>query len=116
VEFTAWSPEKDKVLNYDITDGFLNFDAASAVNDKEHTLTSKTFMHPAQGLIAPSPATIFPEEADLVPKDKLHADHSFVEIYKFTGAAEFPLTELEMHGPYVTLKPGESMSFEENWS
>lgn len=118
MEFKAWNKEKDRKLNYKITDGFLNFDDQFPANDKEHVFTSKTFINdPAKTLIAAfSNNYLFLKRAEIVvPKNKLHPDHGFIEIYKLTGNIGWPLTELEMHGPYVTLKPGESMSFQENW-
>jgi hypothetical protein len=47
----------------------------------------------------------------------VHPYHSFIEIYSALGS-EKPardFLELEMHGPYRTLQPGESMCFEETW-
>jgi hypothetical protein len=47
---------------------------------------------------------------------RLHPEDTLVELYRSSGGdAEAPLLELEMHGPYETLQPGQAMSFEENW-
>ncbi len=117
MEFTAWSPDKDRVLPYEITDGFLNFDIPSLETDKEHVFTSKTFIYPSVPYIAAFTGdSLFIKRAvAAVPKNQIHPDHAFVEIYKLTGNIPGHLTELEMHGPFKTLKPGESMSFEESW-
>ncbi len=116
LECAAWSPENDRVLPYTITDGFLNFDSESVAKDKEHAFTSKTFLNPPDGLLAAfSGGCLFLKKAAVTPKNKVHADHAFIEIFKLVGNTPGPLTELEMHGPYTTLKPGESMSFEESW-
>jgi len=46
----------------------------------------------------------------------LHPEETLVEIYRSSGAGrEAKLLELEMHGPYQSLGPGQSMSFEETW-
>ncbi len=116
VEFTAWNPEKERILPYEITDGFLHFDIPSVAADKEHVFTSKTFIYPSEPLIAAfSNGYLFIKRSSLIPKNTIHPDQSFVEIYKLTGNLKDTLTELEMQGAYAALKPGESMSFEEDW-
>jgi uncharacterized protein DUF4380 len=47
---------------------------------------------------------------------RLHPEETLVEIYRSSGGGSDPeLLELEMHGPYETLPPGQAMSFEETW-
>jgi Domain of unknown function (DUF4380) len=47
---------------------------------------------------------------------RLHPEETPVEIYRSSGGGgDAPLLELELHGPYETLGPGRSMSFEETW-
>ncbi|HCE44527.1 MAG TPA: hypothetical protein DET40_13350 [Lentisphaeria bacterium] len=116
IEFTAWTPDKDRVLPYDITDGFLHHDAGMLAADKEHVFTSKTYMYPSAPCIAAfCNGYLFIKKSELVPKNKIHPDQAFVEIYKLTGNIQGTLSELEMHGAYSAVKPGESVSFEENW-
>jgi len=46
----------------------------------------------------------------------LHPEETLVEIYRSSGSGrEAKLLELELHGPYEALGPGQSMSFEETW-
>jgi hypothetical protein len=52
--------------------------------------------------------------APLVPKEKLHPEQASIEIYRGSAEGEVVL-ELEMHGPYETLAPGASMSFEQTF-
>ncbi len=47
---------------------------------------------------------------------RLHPEETLVEIYRSSGSGrEAKLLELELHGPYEALGPGQSMSFEETW-
>ncbi len=72
-------------------------------------------MRPARGLIAFFHGReLLLVRAPLVPKERLHPEQAFVEIYR--GASdEEDVLELEMHGPYETLAPGTSMSFEQTF-
>ncbi len=47
---------------------------------------------------------------------RLHPEETRVEIYRSSGGGgDAALLELELHGPYETLAPGQAMSFEETW-
>ncbi|HRR05763.1 MAG TPA: DUF4380 domain-containing protein [Victivallales bacterium] len=117
MEFRAWT-SKNRVLPYQITDGFLNFDNVLPTKDNEHIFSSKTFItNPSKPLIAAfynNYLFIKRTEEVFSPKD-LHPEHGFIEIYKMVGNTPDPLTELEMHGPYKILKTNESISFSEIW-
>lgn len=78
-------------------------------------LWAKAFVRPAHGLVAFFlRRQILLIRAPLVPKEKLHADQAFVEIYRGADPEE-SILELEMHGPYETLAPGASTSFEQTF-
>jgi hypothetical protein len=76
---------------------------------------------PKEGVIAAfSGAYVFLKRAAVVPKARLHPQAGFIEVYQATTAPgnrdqDPGLLELEMHGPYVTLQPGEATSFTETW-
>ena len=53
--------------------------------------------------------------APIVPRAKLHGEQAFIELYRGAGKGEDNILELEMHGPYETLAPGASMSFEQTF-
>ena len=53
--------------------------------------------------------------APIVPRAKLHGEQTFIELYRGAGKGEDDILELEMHGPYETLAPGASMSFEQTF-
>ena len=49
-------------------------------------------------------------------ESRLHPEETLVEIYRSSGGGtEAALLELELHGPYETLAPGQTVSFEETW-
>jgi hypothetical protein len=50
-----------------------------------------------------------------VPRGKLHGEQAFIEVYRGAGKGADSVLELEMHGPYETLVPGASMSFEQTF-
>ena len=79
-------------------------------------LWAKAFVRPAAGTIA----YFFGKQlllirADVVPRAKLHGEQAFVELYRGAGKGPDNVLELEMHGPYETLAPGASMSFEQTF-
>jgi hypothetical protein len=79
-------------------------------------LWAKAYVRPARGLIAyfhgPHLLLI---HAEVVPPKKLHGDQAFIEVYRGAGKGDATVLELEMHGPYETLAPGASTSFEQTF-
>jgi hypothetical protein len=77
---------------------------------------AKAYVRPAQGLIAYFLGKqLLVIRAPIVPKNKLHGEQAFIEIYRGAGKGPDTILELEMHGPYETLAPGASMSFEQTF-
>jgi hypothetical protein len=77
---------------------------------------AKAYVRPAQGLIAYFLGQhLLLIRAPIVPKEKLHGEQAFIEIYRGAGKGPDTVLELEMHGPYETLAPGVSMSFEQTF-
>jgi len=59
---------------------------------------------------------LFLKRAGTFSEKRLHPEETLVEIYRSSGSGrEAKLLELELHGPYETLGPWQSMSFEETW-
>ncbi len=78
-------------------------------------LWAKAYVRPARGLIACFVGRqLLVIRAPVVPKEKLHGEQAFIEIYRGVVKKENVL-ELEMHGPYETLPSGASMSFEQTF-
>jgi hypothetical protein len=81
----------------------------------QQRLWTKAFLHPAQGLIAYFHGKqLLLIRAALVPKEKLHPEQAFIELYRGAGR-QATILELEMHGPFETIAPGASASFEQTF-
>jgi hypothetical protein len=77
---------------------------------------AKAYVRPALGLIAYFlEMQLLVIRAPIVPRNKLHGEQAFIEIYRGAGKGADTILELEMHGPYETLAPGASMSFEQTF-
>jgi hypothetical protein len=76
---------------------------------------AKAFIRPAQGLIACfAGRQLVLIRAPMVERAKLHPDQAFIELYRAVGKGT-DILEVEMHGPYETLAPGASTSFEQTF-
>ena len=49
-----------------------------------------------------------------IPPEQIHHDQAPVEIYNMCST-EDALLEMEIHGPYISLQPGEVMRLSETW-
>lgn len=97
-----------------ITSGWLSFEPGHRPVSGFTELRAKAFVRAARGLIAFFLGRqVFLKRAPMVPRERLHAEQAFIELYR--GAGRGDILELEMHGPYQTLAPGASMRFEETW-
>jgi Domain of unknown function (DUF4380) len=98
-----------------IIDGFLTLPPGVRPEAPVAQLHAKVFLQPATGEISFFLAgQLLRLQAEVVPEEKLHPEQTFVELYR--GASADPaadILELEMHGPFVRLAPGESMRFEQ---
>ena len=79
--------------------------------------TSKTFLRPADSQVAYFRGhELLLKRTEPASEARLHPEQALVELYRASGRGpEDDLLELEMHGPYETLAPGGTMSFEETW-
>lgn len=81
-------------------------------------IKAKAYIEPAAGWFAAFTGDqLFVIEFPLLPRDAVHSDQSLVELYLEADPAQpgSGVLELEVHGPYRTLAPGESMSATEKW-
>lgn len=98
-----------------VTGGWLSFEPGHRPASPFTELRAKAFVRPARGLIAFFlERQVFLKRAPMVPRERLHPEQAFVEMYRGAGSGG-DILELEMHGPYETLAPGASMRFEETW-
>jgi hypothetical protein len=80
-------------------------------------LTADVYLRPAEPQIAYfRRRQVLLKRSESLSEARLHPEETLVEIYRSSGGpSDAPLLELEMHGPYQTLQPGQAMSFEETW-
>jgi Domain of unknown function (DUF4380) len=98
-----------------VSQGWLSVEPGHEPTAPVTTLRTKLFPRAARGLTALFlDRQVFLKRASLVPAERLHPDHTFIEIYRGSGQGG-EILELEMHGSYETLAPGASMRFEETW-
>jgi hypothetical protein len=117
IENDSMHPESNYVLPFKVESNYFHFDIGAAQKDNARNYTAKVFMNPPIGVIAAFCGEyLFIKRSETVPPARIHPDHAFVEIYKsISPNPSESLSEIEMHGEYRVLKPGESMSFEEKW-
>jgi hypothetical protein len=100
----------------EMRDGWLTLPPGRKPESGHKRLWAKAYVRPAQGLIAYFLGKqLLVIRAPIVPKAKLHGEQAFIEIYRGAGKGPDTVLELEMHGPYETLAPGASMSFEQTF-
>ena len=101
---------------YKIEDGFFSF-TAGKMDQNYKECTGKAIIHPEK----PYMATLAEDNLLVIRFEKqhpadIHPEQGEVELYGFaTPQRETSILELEIHAPYKTLQPGESMSARETW-
>ena len=96
--------------------GWLTFPPGKKPEGSRKRLWAKAYVRPAHGLIAYFLGKqLLLIRAPIVPRGKLHGEQTFIEVYRGSGKGDATVLELEMHGPYETLAPGASMSFEQTF-
>jgi Domain of unknown function (DUF4380) len=95
--------------------GWLTLAPGTTPQPPQKRLWAKAYVRPARGLIAYFLGRqLMLIRAPLVPKEKLHPEQAFIEIYRGAGK-DATVLELEMHGPYETIAPGASTSVEQTF-
>ncbi|MFC2089489.1 DUF4380 domain-containing protein [Bacteroidota bacterium] len=107
----------NEAVEYNIADGFFHFMPALP-SDGKRQRSSKAFLNPSQPWMAAFIDSLcFIVEFDLYDPDQTHPEQGMVEIYNSTSNnADEALTEMEYHGPYSRILPGESIEVTERWS
>jgi hypothetical protein len=104
-------------LEHNFSDGFFaleNFSPSSHQGRK-----GKVFIQPEQGWMAAfRDKQLLIIQFALQPKSAIHPEQGQVELYQefLNDSLEEGLLELEVHAPYKTLQPRESMSANEIWT
>jgi hypothetical protein len=102
---------------HEVLDGWLTLPPGHDPEPSQGRLWAKAFVRPPRGVIAFfHQGQLLLIRAPVVPVDALHPEQAFVEIYRGAAAGEEgDILELEMHGAYEALAPGESMRFEQTF-
>jgi hypothetical protein len=97
----------------EVRGGWLTLPPGRKPESPRKKLWAKAFVRPARGFIACFVGQhLLLVRAPIVPRARLHPEQAFIEIYRGVSKGE-RILELEMHGPYETLAPGASTSFEQ---
>jgi hypothetical protein len=100
----------------EMRDGWLTLPPGKKPEGGRRRLWAKAYVRPARGLIAYFLGRqLLVIRAPIVPRGKLHGEQAFIEVYRGAGKGADTVLELEMHGPYETLAPGASTSFEQTF-
>jgi hypothetical protein len=100
----------------EIRGGWLTLPPGKKPESGARRLWAKAYVRPSRGLIAYFLGQqLLVIRAPIVPRGKLHGEQAFIEVYRGAGKGVDTILELEMHGPYETLAPGRSMSFEQTF-
>ena len=111
-------PDDGEVGAYpsEVRGGWLTLPPGRKPESGRKKLWAKAYVRPERGLIAYFLGRqLLVIRAPIVPRAKLHGEQAFIEIYRGAGKGDDNVLELEMHGPYQTLAPGASMSFEQTF-
>ncbi|MGV8836487.1 DUF4380 domain-containing protein [Cellvibrio sp.] len=104
-------------LEYTFSEGFFALENFSPSTHKGRK--GKVFIQPEQGWMAAFRGEqLLIIQFALQPKSAIHPEQGQIELYQefLTERPEEGLLELEVHAPYKTLKPRESMSATEVWT
>lgn len=118
LEHDGSNPIDRGMLPYEVHEGFFTFTVLDKFPGNWTQRTSKAFINkPSAGvLIGIHGGDCFVKRCEITPKVKVHPAQAFIEIYQDAHRAAAPgLLELEVHGEYRTLQPGDSMALEETW-
>ena len=114
--FRTGQPLAHTYVRYKIIDGFFAYQTRSVpegfVRQSGKVFFSNT---PGDAIAAFVGDTLFVKRVPITPRDKLPPDQGYIELYSHIHPEQGAIVELEMHGPYTRLAPGESMAMAETW-
>jgi Domain of unknown function (DUF4380) len=110
-------PRTGPAYPHRVEGGFFVFPPGVTAGPGAAPLTADVYLRPAEPRIAYFlGGMLLLKSTRPFSPSRLHPEETLVELYRSSGgASEAALLELELHGPYVTLAPGKSTSFEETW-
>lgn len=117
-EFSTWESPRERPLMFDAGEGFIRLPASERQRIPDGgKLTGKLFVLPRKPVIAAFIGkTLFLKRTKAVAPTEIAPGHSQIELFgeKSNDPAR-SFYELEFHGEYAELVPGQSLSMEEIW-
>ncbi|MHC5058361.1 MAG: DUF4380 domain-containing protein [Planctomycetota bacterium] len=104
-------------LPHEVVDGFFSFRVRGGVPEGKRELRMEAFIDPAEGAMATfAGPECFIQRSPRVPPEEVAPDHAFAEVWNSLHRDPAKsILELEFHGAYRKLAPGESMEMEMTW-
>ena len=114
--FVQSESEIREVTPYRIEQGFFCFNP-SLPKPPKHEQVQEVHLDPSAAFIAGfSERQMLIIRFEKVRQELIHPAHGQVELYNYVNdKGDDTVLELEVHSPYQTLLPGETMSFSETW-
>lgn len=118
VERASSSPFTQTGMNDDVVNGWYTLLADEPIPAGKSARVTKAFLAPARGVIAAlGEGQLFLKRFAVTPAARMAPGQSPVELFQMVNRdPKLNLLELEAHGPYTTLAPGGTMTFEETWN
>lgn len=108
--------EKTEATPYKISDGFFTYLPAIPQKPKKEQV-QEAHLNPSKGfMIGFDERQMVIIRFEKIGQNVIHPNHGMVELYSYIDdTGDETLLELELHGAYRTLEPGETMSLTETW-
>lgn len=109
-------PRRENSIAYTVEDGYFSF-LPVQLQENRGSVNSKAFITPSGGWMAMlSEKHIFKIEFSLYDPELTHPEQGMIEIYNYiSGNEDEALTEMEVHGPFSEIRPGEKIKLTERW-
>ena len=116
LEFSSWDPAEERPLGYEMSGDFIRFPSHSAQSTGTRSF-GKMFLHPETPVIVARIGDVILVKKTLpISPEKVAPGHAPVEIFGMREQdTSSSFLELEFHGEYRELAPGQSVSFLEFW-
>jgi hypothetical protein len=107
--------ERSHHMPHTVVNGFFTFTPATPPAGR--IFRAKAFLNPTRGFIACfDQSQLLTIDFALAPRAAIHPEQAAVELYNCSSPRRSSaLLELECHGPYTTLAPGESMTMQQRF-
>jgi hypothetical protein len=117
LEYGSGRPLQQRMTPHRIVGRWFTFESDWTLPEGAQGATAKAFLNPDPGLIAGfTPTDVFLKQFPVTPPDEVHPEQAAVEIYQALDREPAEdLLELEAHGPFRSIGPGEALALEETW-